>query len=209
MNFESKLKECKSKLNIWLQRDLSIFGRIYLMKMESLSRIIYPSCNIAIPKNLIKTINNINLNFIWRNRPHYIRKDQMVKEIKYGGLKVIDFDCLNGTLKINWLKFWFNKSDIFWYCIPNFIFNKIGGLKILIISDFAMNKLPIKLSEFHKQVLMYWKLIYVHNFSPHSTMIWNNRYILYRNKSLFYEEWMNRNIWSIVHLMNSNGDILS
>ena len=133
----------------------------------------------------------------------------MVKEVRDGGLKAIDFECLNGTLKINWMKSWLNNAELFWYCIPNFIFNKIGGLKLLLLSDFNIDKLPIKLSDFHKQVLLYWKLLYVDNYSPHGTIIWNNRYILYRNKSLFYEEWMNKNIWSVVHLMKSNGELLS
>lgn len=209
LNIENKLKECKSKLNLWLQRDLSILGRIYLSKMESLSRLIYSTCSTAVPNRLIKTINQINLNFIWRNKPHYLKKGHMVKEVKDGGLKVIDFDCLNGTLKINWLKSWIKNSDLFWYCVPNYIFNKIGGLKLILLTDFSIDKLPIKLSEFHKQVLLYWKMLYVHNYSPHSTIIWNNRFILHRNKSLFFKDWLEKNIWSVVHLMDANGYILN
>ena len=208
LNVEQKIKTSKAILNSWLQRDLSILGRIYLTKMECLSRCIYPAYSSAIPNKLIKSINQINLNFIWRNKPHYMKKSDMIKEIKDGGLKVIDFDCLNGTLKINWLKFWIKHSNSFWYCIPNALFKKIGGLNCLLTTDFNVNKLPVSLSEFHKQILLYWKMLYVHNFSPHTTMIWNNRYILYRNKSLFYQDWYERNIWSIVDLMDANGNLL-
>lgn len=92
-------------------------------------------------------------------------------ELKDEGLKVIDFDCLNGTLKINWIKSWIKHSNSFWYCIPNHLFNKIGGLKFLLITDFNIDKLPVSLSEFHKQILLYWKMLYVHNFSPHTTIL--------------------------------------
>lgn len=34
----------------------------------------------------------------------------MVKDIKEGDLKLIDFDCLNVTLKINWLKSWLKQQ---------------------------------------------------------------------------------------------------
>lgn len=95
MNGEQKIKESKAKLNPWIQRDLSIPGRIYLTKMECLSRCIYPTYSSAIPNKLITSINQINLNFIWRNKPHYMKKRDMIEEIKDGGLKVIDFDCLN------------------------------------------------------------------------------------------------------------------
>lgn len=74
LNIEKKIKEGKTKLNSWLQRDLSILGRIFLTKMECLSRCIYPAYSNAIPSKLIKSINQINLNLIWRNRPHYMKK---------------------------------------------------------------------------------------------------------------------------------------
>lgn len=205
LNVENKIKECKSRLNIWLQRDLSILGRIYLTKMECLSRCIYPAYSNAISNKLIKSINQINLNFIWRNRPHYLKKSYMVKDTKDGGLKVIDFDCLNGTLKINWIKSWIKHSNSFWYCIPKSLFKKIGGLEFLLRTDFCVNKLPISLSEFHKQILLYWKMLYVHSFSPHTSVLWNNRYILHRNRSLFFEDWYGRDIWSMADLMDTNG----
>uniref|UniRef100_A0A3P9J195 Reverse transcriptase domain-containing protein n=1 Tax=Oryzias latipes TaxID=8090 RepID=A0A3P9J195_ORYLA len=207
-NVGEKLDECKTRLNMWLQRDISLLGRIYLTKMEGLSRCIYPSYSNAIPNKMIKSINQMTFNFIWRNKPHYMRKNYMVKEFKDGGLKVIDFDSLNGTLKINWLKSWIKHNQSFWFCIPNHLFNKLGGLKLVLISDFDINKLPIALSEFHKQILLYWKILYVHNFSPHSNIIWNNRYILHRNKSLFCAEWFDRGVWSVSDLMDTEGNLL-
>ncbi len=94
----------KTILNSWLQRDLSVFGRILLSKMEALSRFIYPAYSLAIPTNMIKNINQIIYNFIWKNRHHYIRKGDLVKSIEEGGLNAIDFDSMNGTLKLMWLK---------------------------------------------------------------------------------------------------------
>lgn len=136
----------------------------------------------------------------------------MVKDTKDGGLKVIDFDCLNGTLKINWLKSWIKHSNSFWYCIPKTLFKKMGGLEFPIRADFSVNKLPISLSEFHQQILLYWKMLYVHNFSRHTSVLWNNRYILHSNTSLFFEDWCGniwRNIWSIADLMDTDGQFLN
>ena len=38
LNFSSKLKKTKTILNLWLQRDISILGRILLTKAEGISR---------------------------------------------------------------------------------------------------------------------------------------------------------------------------
>ncbi len=61
------------------------------------------------------------------------------------------------------------------------------------------------MSEFHKQVILYWKLIYKHNFSLHNSPIWNNRYILFRNKSLFIRDWWESGVWSVAHLLGKDG----
>ena len=61
----------------------------------------------------------------------------MVKDIRDGGLKIIEFECLNGVLKINWLKSWIMHCNSFWYCIPNHLFEKIGGLRLLITNRYC------------------------------------------------------------------------
>ncbi len=50
------------------------------------------------------------------------------------------------------------------------IFKTVGGIEFLLHCDFAIQRLPLKLPEFHKQVLLYWKLIYKHNFSLHNNV---------------------------------------
>ncbi len=35
--------------------------------------------------------------------------------------------------------------------------------------------------------------------------MWNNRYILFRNKTLFIRDWWERGVWSIVHLLGNDG----
>lgn len=160
--------------------------------MESLSRCIYLIYSTAISYKLLKSFNQINLNFIWRNTPHYIKKSNMIKDINAGGLKVIDLDCLNGVVKVNWLKSWIKHHSSFWYCIPNFLFSQLGGLNLLLISDCEVIKLPVALSELHKPILLCWKMIYSHHFSPHSTIIWNNRYVSHHNKSLPLKVWFEK-----------------
>jgi len=89
---------------------------------------------------------------------------------------------------------------------PDLIFKKCGGLNFLLACDF---KLPIKLSNFHKQALNAWKLVYKHNFSPHSCVIWNKWYVLFKNKTIFWNDWFNKGLIFIKDLMNQSGDLLN
>ncbi len=48
----------------------------------------------------------------------------MVKNYEDGGLNVIDFDIMNGVLKLKWLKSFLTNRDSFWFIVPNMIFKK-------------------------------------------------------------------------------------
>ncbi len=121
----------------------------------------------------------------------------------------LDFNILNYTFKINWMKRFLKCPSSIWNYIPNYIFSQLGGLHFLSLCNYNIEKLPVKLSAFHKQMLLAWSLIYKHNFSPHSFSIWNNCNILYKNKSLFFQNWYNNKIILVHDLFDESGRLLS
>lgn len=78
-------------------------------------------------------------------------------------------------------------------------------LQLYFVSWVDLSKLLLKLSSFHHQILLFGNCIHTHNFAPHNIYICNNKYILYRNKSLYYKEWLSRDIWSVRDLIK-HGD---
>ena len=96
-----------------------------------------------------------------------------------------------------------------WYFIPNHIFQKVGGLDFLLKCNYLPDKLPIKLSKFHQQALLAWKLSFVHNFSPHKALLWNNSEITAKGKSLFLLKWHRKGISHVVQLFDGSGTLLS
>ncbi len=172
-NLIENMKKSQNILHMWVQRDISIYGRIIIQKSEALSRLIYPAFSLSLSDSWIKDINQIQ----YKNKHHYIRKSD-VKPISEGGMNVIDFDVMNGTLKLRWLQAFLRNKHSVWFSISSKMFDSLGGIDLLLRCDFEPLKLNCKLSSFHSQVLLYWKLLYKHNFSPHSCSLWNNKYIL-------------------------------
>ena len=209
LNFSNRLQKTKMIFNCWLQRDLSILGRVLLSKAEGLSRFVYPSLSLWVKDSTAKNVSKAFIDFIWKNRSHRLKKDVISNSRAEGGLETLDFlDTIN-TFKITWLKKCILNPESIYFFIPNFIFNKLGGLDFLLRCNFIPDRLPVKLSNFHQQALMAWKMSFVHNFSPHKCLLWNNGQICVRNKSLFLNKWFQKNINHVICFFDDSGNVLS
>ncbi len=72
-----------------------------------------------------------------------------------------------------------------------------------------LSKIYVKLSNFHKQALNYGKIMFTHNFSPHNSLLWNNRVIAINRKSIFKGDWFNKGLLFVHHVLDSSGHFLS
>lgn len=124
-----------------------------------------------------KKLDSSLFSFIWKHKAHYLKKDILCNQKGNGGLEVLTFETISNMFEINWLCRLGKEKANLWNTIPKFIFNQIGGINFLLKCNYKLEKLPIKLSEFHKQALLSWRLIYTHGFSPTSCYLWNNQYI--------------------------------
>ncbi len=71
---------------------------------------------------------------------------------------MLDYVDMNNTFKIKWIKKCVINPDSTRFFIPHNIFKTVGGLDFLLSGNFLPSKLPIKLSKFHEQALLAWKL---------------------------------------------------
>jgi len=79
----------------------------------------------------------------------------------------------------------------------------------LLLCDYSISKLPVTLSNFYQQALKAWKLCYVHNFSPHKAILWNNAYITVNRKSLYLQSWKDKGIYLLSDLLDQSAQFLS
>lgn len=87
----------------------------------------------------------------------------LVQNYEDGCLKAIDYDCMNGTMKLKWLKSYLIVQTVFGSISLMYdnVYNQIG-LHILLKCDYNI-KLPSKLSSCNQQVLAYQQMLYKHN----------------------------------------------
>lgn len=83
-------------------RDLSLHGRTLLPKAEGISRSVYLSLALEMPAAVSKKFDQILVNFVWKNRCHYLKKDILCNAKRDGGLDVLTFGMLSHSFKIDW-----------------------------------------------------------------------------------------------------------
>ncbi len=86
-----------------VMRDLSLLGRILLSKAEGISRSVYVSMSMEVTKNVVKDLDKILYDFIWKRKTHYLRKYILNNSEEFGGLEVLHFTDLNKVFKIKWI----------------------------------------------------------------------------------------------------------
>ena len=97
-----------------------------------------------------------------KQKIYYVRKSFVLNEYDKGGLNFIDFRSLNDTFKIIWIKQYLKNQTSIWNFISHHVFSYLGGLKFILLCNYNIQKTPLKLSNFHLQVLLAWMLIYKH-----------------------------------------------
>ena len=95
----------------WRRRNLSLMGKITVIKSLLLSKLVHILTALPNPSDEdIKKINNIFYRFIWNDGADKIKRARIVQYYHNDGLKMIDLRSFMKGLKISWLKrlYWAN-----------------------------------------------------------------------------------------------------
>lgn len=79
-----------------------------------------------------------------------------------------------------------------WFCLLALLFIMVGGINLLLKCEFNPLKLPFKLSNFHIQVLLYWKMPYKQLHTRHyiNVIICSDKWMffLFLSKDKYFQE---------------------
>jgi hypothetical protein len=127
-NFSDKAKAFKHILDLWSQRDLSLIGKIAVMKSLAFSLITYQCCSLTIPDNFIETINDYALKFLWSGKNDKIKRKTIIADYSNGRLKMLDIKSFTSAQKAMWVKCLFKTSNASWKAYPNFVLKTLIGI---------------------------------------------------------------------------------
>lgn len=155
-NFLDKLDSLKKTLNMWSQRDLSIVGRINIIKTLALSKLVFICSVMCTPKDFSKEVNRIVFDFIWNHKPAKIKKTTLFKQKTAGGLDMRGFSLFDKALKLNWVKRLCSNSDAPWQYIPKSLLADVGGTELFKCNyDYNLLDLDNHLPPFYREIIFY------------------------------------------------------
>ena len=81
-----------SSLLIWKQRNLTIYGKILIIKAFALSQLLYVTAVCHIPKKIMTEVEHIIYEFLWNGKPHKVKTKVIIQDYANGGCKMIDLE---------------------------------------------------------------------------------------------------------------------
>ena len=210
-NFFSKIRKMKTKLNIWQTRDLSLYGRSMLAKAVGVSQLIYAASMLTVPEPAIQKTQAELFAFLWRNKKDKIKRQIIYQPISDGGLNFINFRTMIKSLRLSWIGRLLDGTNANWKAIPNYFFNKHGGLTFLLKCNYDVNLFEANFPLFYRELLEYFQeLSRIYGGEPKGQFVlWNNKDITIDQKTLFWKTWFERGIYFVQNLLSRDRKFLS
>ena len=97
-NWSTKIDRFKNVLTSWKCRQLTLFGKIAIVKQLALPKLLYSATMLSVPNDIIKELNAIIYDFIWCGKDKVKRK-VMINSVRKGGLNMFDIVSLFESIK--------------------------------------------------------------------------------------------------------------
>ena len=108
LNLKEKTNTIRSVINNWKRRNLTLIGKIVVLKAFISSQFQYVLSAILIPEKYIKEINDIMLSFLWNGKKAKIKKSILCQPKSNEGFSAPDLKLIRLASRLRWLKHYCN-----------------------------------------------------------------------------------------------------
>ena len=147
----------KIKLNLWLSRDLTLYGKSLLAKTLGVSQLVYAASMLTVPSLVIKNVQTELFSFLWKNKKDKIKRTVMYQPLSEGGLNFVNFSAVVKSLRLAWISRLLSSTTDSWKAIPNYYFNTYGELKFLLKCNYNAASINNGFPTFYRELLQYFQ----------------------------------------------------
>lgn len=99
-NWEPRLSKLDNCLSLWKTRSLSLVGKVLILNILGLSKLLYLSCVLTPPRWVYDKYNSLIWPFIWGARLETVARKSIICSLDQGGLGLIDFRSKGDAMRL-------------------------------------------------------------------------------------------------------------
>lgn len=195
---------------MWKWRNLSILGKIQIIKTFAIPKLMFRVSVIPIPNDLVKEVNSILYTFIW-NGQDKVKRCALISDIDQGGLKMLDIESMINARRVICLKKFLEDYPSTWKSFLNSCILSVDG-SLILHCNFDTIKLKTQFLKYYKEYFDAWSGL--NNSTPVTSndvmneIIWNNRFICIDKKSVYRSDLVNLGIIKVGDFIMDNNRFL-
>ena len=102
-NVAIKIQKLQTNLDLWKSRNLTLCGKVLIVKSLGLSRAVCSASNVDVPIDLINDTQKKLVSFLWKNKKDKIKRECLYQDYGKGGIRIPNFDRMLKALRLAWL----------------------------------------------------------------------------------------------------------
>ena len=199
-NFQVKVESLIRQLHWWKARDLSLKGRVLIVKSLGLSKFQYLASVLSVPQTIISQVNSLIYEFIWNGKTDKVKRSIFEQQYNRGGYKMVNFKDIIQSSAIMWIKKYLDSTERLWKNSFEYFCQK-KNLNIFIQSNFELSELPKNIPTYYHDILAsFAELSYQRAGNNTNTYLWYNRDIKLGGKSVYNGNLFSIGMWTISDL---------
>ena len=186
LNYKEILSKIKRLVGWWKQRDLTLMGKVQLLKTYVLSKFNYVSSLITVPKYVLEEVERISFDFIWNGKDR-IKRKIFYQDYEFGGMRMTNYETFIKAQRVMWLKrLLYGENCSGWKISFDFFARAFGG-RFIFLCDYDLDKMNLKnIAPFYKEMLKVWQgMDKCRHFEDNTNnpILFNNKHICIKKKN--------------------------
>ena len=211
--WNEKINNIESVLNLWRQRNLTLYGKVTILKSLIAAKILYWATVSDVPHNVTVRLNTLFFDFLWSGKRDKIKRSVICGDYGTGGIKMLDIQSHIEALHAGWVKRIMDTSLGDWKLLPKLYLNRLGKDFLILRMHFKEKKHCPDLTgipTFYQGIIQSWHKAGGGFVKEPCTadevgnhIIWGSAFLTdSRGKSLFYKHWIDS---GIIYLKDLSG----
>lgn len=212
-NVEAVKSRIKRTMDQWSQRDLTIKGKITVVKSLLVSQMVYLLTAARIDRKCLAQIQSHIMQFVWRGRPPKVALKTLKMSVEKGGLKIPDTVLMDKAYRIAWIGRLMRLQDAtFAQVLQERLKLHVRDIVRMDYDDKWMQ--TVQIPDFYKEMFSWFRGVRLIK-EPENGMdirrqsIWRNNFIRVQNRTLFHKRLAESGVHLIDDFLDSNGAFLS